>query len=257
MKEKKAILVVSSGTSRPEAIEKAVGGIENRIRESFPDMRICRAFSSRRIIHKLRQKENLQIDNVEEALARLHADGVEQVIVQPTHVLNGIENDRMLECLMEYMGDFSRIRIGRPLLSSADDYKKVVHAVMEEAPLNADETLVLVGHGTDHHANSAYPTLEYTFHALGYERVLVGTIGGFPELKNVITKLKISGYTKVLLMPFMIAAGKHAAADMAGGEDSWMSALRAEGCETRAVLTGLGEFKGIQNLFVEHIEDVL
>ena len=76
----------------------------------------------------------------------------------------------------------------------------------------------LWGHGTDHHANSAYPTLEYTFHALGYNQVLVGTVESFPELKNVMAKLKIAEKKKVALMPFMLVAGDHAKNDMAGDE---------------------------------------
>ena len=82
--------------------------------------------------------------------------------------------------------------MGKPLLSSVDDYKKAIHGVMSEVGLETGEMLVLMGHGTDHHANSAYPTLEYTFHALGYNQVLVGTVESFPELKNVMAKLEIA-----------------------------------------------------------------
>ena len=129
--------------------------------------------------------------------------------------------------------------------------------MMSEVELQEDEMLVLMGHGTEHHANAAYPTLEYTFHTLGYQQVLVGTVESFPELKNVLAKLKISGKKKVLLMPFMIVAGDHAQNDMAGEEDSWMSELTEEGYEVRAQIRGLGEMEGIQNLFLEHIEEVM
>ena len=94
------------------------------------------------------------------------ADGIEEVIVQPTHVINGIENDRMLQEVMEHMHLFRKVYVGKPLLSSVEDYKKAIHAVMEKTVIGEDEMLVLMGHGTDHHANSAYPTLEYTFHSL-------------------------------------------------------------------------------------------
>ena len=107
---------------------------------------------------------------------------------------------------MENMSLFKRIRVGKPLLSSVDDYKKSIHAVMSETELDEDEMLVFMGHGTDHHANSAYPTLEYTFHALGYNQVLVGTVESFPELKNVMAKLEIAEKKKVALMPFMLVA---------------------------------------------------
>ena len=126
---------------------------------------------------------------------------------------------------------------------------------MAETQLEDDEMLVLMGHGTDHHANSAYPTLEYTFHALGYNQVLVGTVESFPELKNVMAKLEISGKKKVVLMPFMLVAGDHAKNDMAGEEDSWKSELEDAGYEVRVIMKGLGEFEGIRKIFTEHLEE--
>ena len=138
---------------------------------------------------------------------------------------------------------------------SEEDYKKAIHAVMEKTVIGEDEMLVLMGHGTDHHANSAYPTLEYTFHSLGYQQVLVGTVESFPDLRNVMAKLEISGRKKVVLMPFMFVAGDHAKNDMAGEEDSWKSELEEKGYEVRVILKGLGEFEGIRKIFAEHIEE--
>lgn len=257
MKEKKAILVVSFGTSYLDTLDKTIGAIERKIAAAYPDYRVYRAFTSRMIIKKLKRTRKIEVDTVKEALNRMIADGIGQVIVQPTHVINGIENDRMMDDLMEQMDAFQKIRVGKPLLNSVDDYKKAIHAVMSEVELQEEEMLVLMGHGTEHHANAAYPTLEYTFHALGYQQVLVGTVESFPELKNVLAKLQISGKKKVLLMPFMIVAGDHARNDMVGEEDSWMSELTEEGYEVRAQIRGLGEMEGIQNLFLEHIEEVM
>ncbi len=254
---KKGILVVSFGTSHLDTMEKTIAVIEREIAQKFPECHIYRAFTSRMIIRRLKKAEAMDIDTVEQALRRMAADGIEDVIVQPTHIINGIENDRMMEDLMEDMSCFRRIRVGRPLLSSVDDYKKSIHAVMDRTELYDDEMLVLMGHGTDHHANSAYPTLEYTFHALGYDRVLVGTVENFPDLKNVMAKLEIAGRKKVALMPFMLVAGDHAKNDMAGEEDSWKSELEEEGYEVRVIMKGLGEFEGIRRIFLEHIEETM
>lgn len=253
----KAILAVSFGTSHMDTLDKTIGAIERSIEEHFPEYRLYRAFTSGMILKKLRKTKGLEFYNVKEAMERMAADGMETVIVQPTHIINGIENDKMLEDLMMYADRFQKIRVGKPLLSSVDDYKKAIHAVMEEVELAEDETLVMMGHGTDHHANSAYPTLEYTFHLLGYRQVLVGTVEGFPDFNNVLTKLEITGTKKVVLMPFMVVAGDHAKHDMAGNEDSWKSELEEAGYEVRTILKGLGELKGIRNLFVEHIEEVI
>lgn len=251
----KGILIVSFGTSYLDTLDRTIGEIEREAAETFPGRRVYRAFTSHMIIRKLKSRENRKVDTVEEALKRMAAEGIEDVIVQPTHIINGVENDRMMEDLREHRGLFRRIRAGRPLLSSVEDYKKAVHAVMGQTKLEEGEMLVLMGHGTDHHANSAYPTLEYTFHALGYEQVLVGTVENFPELKNVMTKLEISGKKKTALMPFMLVAGDHAQNDMAGEEDSWKSRLEEKGYDVRVIMKGLGEFFGIRKIFMEHIEE--
>lgn len=252
---KKGILIVSFGTSHLDTLEKTIAVIEREAAEKFPRAGVYRAFTSSVIIRKLKRTAGLAVDTVGEALERMAADGVEEVIVQPTHIINGIENDAMMESLMEHMGLFRQIRAGKPLLSTVDDYKKSVHAVMTETELDPGEMLVLMGHGTDHHANSAYPTLEYTFHALGYTQVLVGTVESFPELNNVMARLEISGKKKAVLMPFMLVAGDHAKNDMAGEEDSWKSRLEEEGYEVRVILKGLGELEGIRKIFLEHIEE--
>ena len=253
----KGILVVSFGTSHLDTMEKTITVIEQDIARQFPEWSVYRAFTSRMIVRKLKRTENMEIDTVEEALGRMAADGISEVIVQPTHIINGIENDRMMEDLMEHMSLFRKIRVGKPLLSSVDDYKKAIHAVMSEVGLETGEMLVLMGHGTDHHANAAYPTLEYTFHALGYNQVLVGTVESFPELKNVMAKLEIAEKKKIALMPFMLVAGDHAKNDMAGEEDSWKTELEDAGYAVRVILKGLGEFEGIRKIFLEHIEETM
>ena len=253
----KGILVVSFGTSHMDTMEKTITVIEREIARRFPEWRVYRAFTSRMIVRKLKRTENMEIDTVEEALKRMAADGISEVIVQPTHIINGIENDRMMEDLMEHMSLFNRIRVGKPLLSSVDDYKKAIHGVMSEVGLETGEMLVLMGHGTDHHANSAYPTLEYTFQALDHKQVLLGTVDSFQQLKNVMAKLEIAEKKKVALMPFMLVAGDHAKNDMAGEEDSWKSELEDAGYEVRVIMKGLGEFEGIRKIFLEHIEEAM
>ena len=252
---KKAILVVSFGTSYENTRKLTIEAIEHDIADAFPACPTYRAWTSKMIIAKLKKRDGLTIHTVKEALEQMLLDGITDVIVQPTHVINGIENDRMLQEVMEHMHLFRKVYVGKPLLSSVEDYKKAIHAVMEKTVIGEDEMLVLMGHGTDHHANSAYPTLEYTFHSLGYQQVLVGTVESFPDLRNVMAKLEISGRKKVVLMPFMFVAGDHAKNDMAGEEDSWKSELEEKGYEVRVILKGLGEFEGIRKIFAEHIEE--
>lgn len=254
---KKGILVVSFGTSHPDTMKQTISVIENEIRDCYPEYTVYRGFTSETVIRKLKRREKIYTDTVEEALSKMAADGIESVAVQPTLVINGLEYDRMMKVLFDHMKQFRQICVGKPLLSSVEDYKKAIHAIMHEIHINEEEVLVLMGNGTDHHANSAYPMLEYTFHALGYSNVLVGTFDSFPDLHTVSTKLEISGKKKVVLMPFMLTAGNHARKDMAGEEDSWKSELEEKGYYVRTVMKGLGELPGIRRIFLEHLDEII
>ncbi|MEG0155164.1 MAG: sirohydrochlorin cobaltochelatase [Lachnospiraceae bacterium] len=252
---KKGILVVSFGTSHLDTLDKTIGAIERRIQQQYPQEILYRGFTSGMILAKLKKKEQLPMMNVSEALEKMHEDGIETVSIQPTHIIHGVENDKMVEQIKAKSHLFKKIVIGNPLLSSVEDYKAAIHAVMETIALEEEEGLVFMGHGTDHYANAAYPALEYTAHTLGYDRVLVGTVEGFPQLKHVMTGLETRNIRKVKLMPFMVVAGDHAKNDMAGEEDSWKTILEKAGYQVEVILKGLGEMKGIQNLFVEHLRE--
>ena len=251
---KKGLLAVSFGTSVNETREKTIDAIERELAAACPDCQLYRAWTSRMIIRKLKQRDQVQIDTVKEAFARMLADGITEVMVQPTHVIKGIENEQMMEEIRSFSEHFEKISVGEPLLSSEEDFRKVIEAVMEEQEdLEEQEALVFMGHGTEHHVNPVYAALDYMFKDLGYENVHVGTVEAYPSFASVLRLVKASDVKKVRLVPFMVVAGDHAMNDMAGGEeDSWKSLLEAEGYEVTCVLKGLGEYKGIQKLYAEH-----
>lgn len=251
---KKGLLAVSFGTSVNETREKTIDAIERELAAACPDCQLYRAWTSRMIIRKLKQRDQVQIDTVKEAFARMLADGITEVMVQPTHVIKGIENEQMMEEIRSFSEHFEKISVGEPLLSSEEDFRKVIEAVMEEQEdLEEQEALVFMGHGTEHHVNPVYAALDYMFKDLGYENVHVGTVEAHPSFASVLRLVKASDVKKVRLAPFMVVAGDHAMNDMAGGEeDSWKSLLEAEGYEVTCVLKGLGEYKGIQKLYAEH-----
>lgn len=259
--KKKAILVVSFGTSHLDTMEKTIQVMETEIEQRYPEYQVYRAFTSQMIIQILKKAKApggcFFIRNVKETMEQMLQDGIKTVIVQPTHIINGYENDKMLEDIRAFSGKFEAIRVGAPMLSSTEDYKKAIHALIEDVKLEENETLILMGHGTEHHANSAYPALEYILQTLGYTHIHVATVEGYPELKDVLKKIEEKRVKKVALLPFMFVAGEHAKNDMAGEEDSWKCELEAAGYQVRPILKGLGEFPSIRNIFLEHLEEVL
>lgn len=252
---KQALMVVSFGTSYDVALP-AIENIERICKEAYPDHDFYRAWTSGMIIRKLARTKNIIIHNPEEVMEHLAREGYEEVLCQPTHIINGVENDKMISMLMKFRDKIPSIKIGSPLFTEQKDYEKVCEIVMKElgAPLGEDEAFVLMGHGTDHHANSAYCQFENTLRNNGYENVYVGTVEGFPDIDYVIDRLKKKGVKKATLMPLMIVAGDHARNDLAGEEeDSWKSIMEKEGFETSIILKGLGEIDAIGDVLVEHL----
>lgn len=255
--DKKAILVVSFGTSYQDTREAAIGAVEKRIAEAFPDYEVRRAFTSQMIIDKLAARDNLQIDNVRQAMERLVKDGFGTVVCQPTHVMNGYEFEKMIGMISPYIDKFNSIQFGKPLLSSIKDYEELVKVLQEELPpLTKKEAAVLVGHGTEHFANAVYCELDYRMKDEGCGNIFVGTVEGYPSVDSVLKRLRANPeIEKIYLVPLMIVAGDHAIHDITGGgKDSWKRILTDEGYQAVGVLKGLGEYQGVRNLFVKHVQ---
>lgn len=253
---KKAILVVSFGTSFHRTREKTIDRIEKDIEETYPDYRIYRAWTSKLIIAKLLRRDQIRVFTVSEAVEQMIEDGITELIVQPTHVLNGVENDLMKEDVLGRRDAFESVAFGDPLLTSQEDNEAVIHAVMEEFPdLKEDEALVLMGHGTTHYANSIYAALDYTFKDLGYSRVFLGTVEAYPSMESLKKQIRALGPRRLILAPFMVVAGDHAIHDMSGeDEDSWRSQFEKEGYEVVCRMQGLGEYPGIRRMYLDHVQ---
>lgn len=254
---KQGILVVSFGTSHMDTLNKTIKKIEEDIQNTYPNDKVFRAFTSKMIIKILRDRDNYQVNTVKEALLQMREEGIEHILVQPTHIINGIENDNMIRHIMKEKELFKSIYIGAPLLHDTKDYMNIIDGLMEEIKEDSTQTaLVFMGHGTTHYSNTSYSALEYMLHDLGYEDVYVGTVEAYPAVETIVKKLKKKAYKKVLLTPFMIVAGDHAKNDMAGeDEDSWANILKNEGYEVECLLKGLGEYKMVRDIFIKHIRE--
>jgi sirohydrochlorin cobaltochelatase len=257
---KPVILVVSFGTTYNDTRDKTIGAIENAIIAAYPNYEIRRAFTSQTVINRLASRDGLKIDNVDEAMKRLVKDKVKELIVQPTHVMNGKEYDEMMAAVKPYEKRFSKLRYGLPLLISDKDFEDTASALIENAKqYNADDTaVVFMGHGTEHEANEVYTHLDKLLKARGLGRYFVGTVEAEPSLDDIIPELARVGVKKVVLLPFMIVAGDHANNDMAGDdEDSWKSILEKRGYSVTPILKGLGEYPEIQKIYVRHVGEAI
>lgn len=253
---KKAILAVSFGTSHNDTREVTIDAIEKDMQAAFPEYPLYRAWTSKMIINKVNKRDHVHIDTVKEAMEKMRADGITDVLVQPTHVINGIENDIMKEEALSYREDFHSISFGDPLLTSEQDNREVLEAVAEEFSwLKEDEVLVLMGHGTTHYANSIYAALDYTFKDKGHKNIFLGTVEAYPSMESIMKLVRKYAPSKVVLAPFMIVAGDHAKNDMAGdAPESWYSQFKEAGYEVEAVIKGLGEYPGIRKILVNHLK---
>ena len=254
----KEILVVSFGTSYNTSRTVTIGGIESAIRERFPDYKVARAFTSETIIKKLKKRDGIVIDNVEQALDRAIAEGIRTLVVQPTHLMDGFEYTDLKNSLAKYEGKFERIALAAPLLSSDSDYARLADIIAGKAKSFSDghTALCCMGHGTEAESNKAYAKLQSVFDKKGYADCYIGTVEATPSIDDLLQSLKAKGtYKRVVLMPLMVVAGDHANNDMAGDEDdSWKSLCEKAGYGVQCILEGLGQDYDVQQIYVAHTQ---
>ena len=271
------LLVVSFGTSFNDSRVADIKGIEDALAEANPDWSVRRAFTAQIIINHIQARDGEAIDNMDQALDRAVANGVKNLVVQPTHLMHGAEYDELMEAVDAYKDKFESVKVAEPLLGEvgADatavnaDKKAVAEAITAEAVKTAGfDTLdaakedgtafVFMGHGTSHTAKVSYSQMQAQMDELGYKNVFIGTVEGEPEetaCENVIQAVADAGYTKVILRPLMVVAGDHANNDMAGDDDdSWKSQFEASGKfeSVDTQIAGLGEIPAVQELYVAH-----
>ena len=269
------LLVVSFGTSYNDSRVADIKGIEDALQEAFPDWSVRRAFTAQIIINHVQARDGEKIDNMTQALDRAVANGVKNLVVQPTHLMHGAEYDEMCEVIDAYRDQFESVSIAEPMLGEVGSDATVINADKEavakaitaaavkdagfeslDAAKDAGTAFVFMGHGTAHVAKVTYSQMQTQMQNLGYENVFIGTVEGEPEetsAEAVIEAVKAAGYTNVVLRPLMVVAGDHANNDMAGSEDdSWKTMFEAAGFTVDCQISGLGEIADVQALYVAH-----
>lgn len=280
---KNELLVVSFGTSFNDSRSTDIKGIEDALQAAFPDWSVRRAFTAQIIINHVQARDGEKIDNVDQALERAVANGVENLIVQPTHLMHGAEYDELTEALDKYSDKFKTVVVSEPLLGEVgsdasvinEDKKAVAVAVVAAAVKDAGfadldaadaagTAFVFMGHGTSHNAKVTYSQMQSQMNALGYKNVFIGTVEGEPEetsCENVIAAVAAAGYKNVVLRPLMVVAGDHANNDMADPEDeeSWLSMFTASEKfeDVTCQIAGLGRLADVQALYVAHTREAM
>ena len=269
------LLVVSFGTSFNDSRVADIKGIEDALQAAYPDWSVRRAFTAQIIINHIQARDGEKIDNMTQALDRAVANGVKNLVVQPTHLMHGAEYDEMCEAIEAYKDQFESVSIAEPMLGEVGSDATVINADKEavakaitaaavseagfeslEAAKDAGTAFVFMGHGTAHVAKVTYSQMQTQMQNLGYENVFIGTVEGEPEetsAEAVIEAVKAAGYTNVVLRPLMVVAGDHANNDMAGSDDdSWKTMFEAAGFTVDCQIAGLGEIADVQALYVAH-----
>ena len=251
------LLIVSFGTSYNDSRRETIGAIEKAMIEAFPDYDVRRGFTSQIIIDHVARRDGEIIDNMTEALDRAVANGVRNLVVQPTHLMSGYEYNDVIDEIAQYADAFDSIAIGRPILDTDADFQAVAEAITATtAEYDDGETaIVFMGHGTEADSNGVYARMQSVLTDMGKSNYFIGTVEAEPSVDDVLTLVQAGSYKRVILEPLMIVAGDHANNDMAGGEeDSWDTVFREAGYEVVPVLRGLGSFPEIQQLLVEHAQ---
>lgn len=249
------LLVLSFGTSFNDSRRLTIGAIENDLEAAFPDYSVRRGFTANIVIDHVNKRDNILIDDVDASLKRAVDNGVKNLVVQPTHLMNGLEYDELVAAVGNYSDAFDKVVFGEPLLTSDDDFKRVEKAITEwTSEYDDGETAIcFMGHGTEADSNKVYQKMQDMLTADGYENYFVGTVEAAPTLDDVLEKVKAGNYKKVVLEPLMVVAGDHANNDMAGDEDdSWKKTFENAGYEVTCLVRGLGENEDIRQIYVDH-----
>ncbi len=257
---KKGILLVTFGTTRPEA-QVAFRNIENMVKAAYPGIAVRWAYTSE-VVRKKLAKGGVYLDSPEVALAKMMDEDFTHVAVQSLHTIAGKEFHDLVRNARAYAdmaGGFDSVLVGSPLLGKEEDLLRVVDAIIKIIPNDRKkhEAVVLMGHGSKHLSGAVYAAMMF-FLQLKDPNIFVSTVNGSPPIEDIKKMLLQKNIKKAYLMPFMSVAGVHAQKDMAGDEkDSWKSILTQAGIKCVPILKGTAEYDEIAAVWIDHLGELL
>ncbi len=255
MSAKRAILLVSFGTSYNETRKLTLNVIETQVRETYPEWAVYHAWASHKIHKKMLERDGAAVPGPKETMEQVLADGITEMAVQPTLMMEGFEYGWLLEDIESMRESFDKICVGLPVLSPLADGERVIEIVAGELSLGEDEALVMMGHGSKSSGNDIYRQLNESLAEDGCCNIHIGTVEGTPTFEDVLAETDKAHPRRVVLAPLLMVAGDHAQNELGGDEkDSWKSRFEAAGYNTDCVLKGLGEYPGVREIIMEHLQ---
>lgn len=243
-----ALLLLNIGAAKSKGCQSAASALRAAAIQRFPDCAVDSVFMSR--------TSEKQADPLKAAIDQAAADGIRRLVVQPAFLTYGQEYRRLEEMLQYVRKPFTKLTLGEPLLTSDADQETVADAVIQAvAAYDTPKTAIcLVGHGCKAGTNEEYSKMQRLLEKKGRCNYFVGTLRARPSLEDAVRVCKARGYERVVLRPFMIAAGNHACRDIAGdGEGTWKRGLEQAGYPVICIREGLCEIAAVRDLFIEHM----
>ncbi|MFO7752091.1 MAG: sirohydrochlorin cobaltochelatase [Desulfobacteraceae bacterium] len=248
------VLVSAFGTT--ESAFSTYEKMDAVFREKMPGLTVYWSYSSRMVKTALKRKKDVNLPDPAELLFDLARQGHQWAVLQSLHVVGGHEFHRLA---FEGRRSNLRLSMGLPLLSSPEDYREAARALAPVMPGQGSGcATVLLGHGTDHPVWASYLALETIMRReYGGDHIFTGVVDGYPSMEITVDRVRQSGFSRVVLIPFMLVAGVHFKEDIAGETDSWQAAFEAADIGVSVVQNGIGALDGISSLFARHIEEAL
>ena len=257
----KAILVVSYGSSYKQERENAIGGIESAIANAFPNHRVYRAFTSVSIIESIEKKEGIRVDTVSQALERVITDGITELTIIQTHLIQEMRHEKLLEMVERYKTSYEKICVVEPILSCSENIEVFADGVQSLGCLYEDEDTAIccVGHGIDTETNAIYQRIQKVLQHKGHANYYVGTLSVRPTLSDLLEQIKSKEkYHRVVILPLMLVSGYHVRKDLMGPNgESWKNVFKRAGFQVECIAKGLGEEAIIQNVYAEYLKSVI
>lgn len=245
------ILVVSFGTTYEETAKKNILPVEQALEQAYPHSIHGTAYTSSMVRQRL-EKKGLHKDSLSQALEKMKQAKVTHLRIIPTHLLYGIEYEKIHGLCREWNDKFTEIILCKPLFGTKDSMKAVANILGQCYPPEQGNALLCVGHGSAHHSNSLYPEWQNITRAMGNNHCYVCTLEAEPSLASVIPLLQKEGFHHVHVIPLMLVAGDHVQQDIISeDEDSICSQLKQEGFSVSYDPKGLGEYPEIPPCYVK------